>query len=200
LVDQKWEYLKNKCNQKIKISNFINMSLLKVSTLTSGVLAIAKDVKKCDQETLDINIVKVNPDNKEENILVVDVDCNKVSNYDQIVKSIHDMGFGVVISDVFTDIFKVKAVNYGILTIEVSSNFLNKIIESSKKSAIKLFVDFEGLEVMIINSGEKEYFELNDYYKESYENGQDDMESLYSVWDNLHNSYKEEEILEYAIE
>jgi len=176
------------------------MSLLKVSTLTSGVLAIAKDVKKCDQETLDINIEKANPDNKNENILVVDVDCNKVSNYDQIVKSIHDMGFGVVISDVFTDIFKVKAVNYGILTIEVSSNFLNNIIESSKKSAIKLFVDFEGLEVMIINSGEKEYFELNDYYKESYENGQDDIESLYSVWDNMHNLYKEEDILEYAIE
>jgi 3-isopropylmalate/(R)-2-methylmalate dehydratase small subunit len=175
------------------------MSLLKVSTLTSRVLAIAKDVKKCDQEMLDINIEKANPSRKE-NILVVDVDCNKVSNYDQIVKSIFDMGFGVVISDVFTDMFKVKAVNYGILTVEVSNNFLNKIIESSKKSAIKLFVDFEGLEVMIINSGEKEYFELNDYYKESYENGQDDIESLYSVWDNMHNSYKEEEILECAIE
>ena len=83
------------------------MSFSKVSTLTSGVLAIAKDVKKSDQESLDINIIKAEPDNKE-NILVVDIDCNKVSNYDEIVKSIHDMGFRVVISDVFTDIFSAR--------------------------------------------------------------------------------------------
>ena len=34
------------------------MTIKGVSTLTSGVLAIAKDVKKDHQETLDINIVK----------------------------------------------------------------------------------------------------------------------------------------------
>jgi len=194
------EYLKNKCKQKIKISNFIDMSLLKVSTLTSGVLAIARDVKKCDQETLDINIVKANPDNKKENILVVDVDCNKVSNYDQIVKSIHDMEFGVVISDVFTDIFSAKAVNYGILTIEVSTTFLNKIIEASKTSNIKLFIDIKGQEVMIIDSGEKEFFKISEYCKENYINGEDDAESLFTVRDKLDLSYKEEEIYEYAIE
>jgi len=175
------------------------MSLSKVYTLTSGVLAIAKDVKKSDQEMLDISIVKANPDRKE-NILVVDVDCNKVSNYDEIVKSISDMGFGVVISDVFSDIFKVKAVNYGILTVEVSSVFLNRIIELSKELNIKLFVDFKGQEVMIINSGEKEYFELNDYCKESYESGNEESDNLFSIWDTLENTYKEEEIYDYAIE
>jgi len=175
------------------------MSFLKVSTLTSGILAIAKDVKKCDQDTLDISIVKANPGNKE-NILVVDVDCNKVSNYDEIIKSIHDMGFGVVISDTFSEIFSIKAINLGILTVEVSTSFLNKVIDSSKDSDTKLFVDFNGQEVMIINSGEKEYFKMSEYCQENYDNGSDDMEVLYSIWDELGNTFKEEDIFDYVIE
>ena len=175
------------------------MSFSKVSTLTSGVLAIAKDVKKSDQESLDINIIKAEPDNKE-NILVVDIDCNKVSNYDEIVKSIHDMGFRVVISDVFTDIFSAKAINYGLLTIEVSRNFLNKIMNSSKESASKLFIDLKGQEVMIIDTGEKEFFELSDYNRESYENGRYDVENLYNIWDDIDSSPEKEDIFEYAIE
>ena len=175
------------------------MTISKISTLTSGVLAIAKDVKKSDQETLDINITKAVP-GKKDNILVVDVDCNKVSNYDEIVKSIYDMGFRVVISDVFTDIFSTKAINYGLLTIEVSRKFLNKIMNSSKESAIKLFIDFKGQEVMIIDTGEKEFFKMSDYNRESFENGRDDVENLYSIWDDIDCSYKKEEILEYPIE
>ena len=191
--------LNNKCKEKIENSNLIIMSVSKVSTLTSGVLAIAKDVKKSDQETLDINIVKATPGNKE-NILVVDVDCDKVSNYDQLVKSIHEMGFGVVISDVFTKIFSAKAINYGILTIEVSRNFLDKIMNASKVSDIKLFVDLKGQEVMIIDTGEKEYFEMSDYNRESFENGKDDVENLHDIWDGIGNLNQQEEVVDYLSE
>lgn len=172
------------------------MTISKTSSLTSGVVAIAKDVKKNHQETLDINIVKAGTKNKE-NILVVDVDCNKVSNYDQIVKSIHDKGFGVVISDVFTDIFTAKAINYGLVTIEVSRTFLHKIMNASKKSAIKLFIDLKGQEVMIIDTGEKEYFEMSDYNRESLENGIDDIDNLYNIWNEIESSFQTEEIVDY---
>lgn len=174
------------------------MSFLKVSTLTSGVLAIAKDIKKCEQESLDINIVKIDPTNKE-NILVVDVDCNKVSDYDQIVKSIRSAGFDVVISDFFTPIFTVKATNQGVIPISISTKFLSKIIDFSKQSELKLFIDFNGQELMIVNTGEKEFFTLNDYCKENYDNATDDFENLYSVWDKIDKIYKEEEIYTYAI-
>ena len=175
------------------------MSISKVSTLTSGVLAIAKDVVNNEKETLDINIIKSNPENKE-NILVVDVDCNKVSNYDQLVKSIYDMGFGVVISDFFTEIFSAKAANYGILTIEVSREYLDKIFKANKNNPIRLFIDLKGQEVMIISSGEKEYFEMSDYNRESFENGKDDVENLYDVWDGIDYSIKKDEVLDYAVE
>lgn len=172
------------------------MSISKVSTLTSGILAIANDLKKNDQETLDIKIVKEGSDNKE-NILVVDVESTKISNYDEVVKSIFDSGFGVVISDVFTEIFSAKAINYGILTIEVSRDFLHKIMTASKDTDVKLFIDVMGQEVMIIDSGEKEFFEISDYNKECFVNGNDDADNLYDIWNGIGSTYQEEEILDY---
>ena len=169
------------------------MSISKVSTLTSGVLAIAEDVKINTQETLDIKIVKSGPENKEK-ILVVDVESKKVSNYDEVVKSISDKGFGVVISDVFSEIFSAKAINHGILTIEVSKGFLHKILNKSKTGPIKLFVDFNGQEVMIVNSGEKEYFELSDYNRESFNNGNDDVDNLYNIWNDIEEKRESEEL------
>jgi 3-isopropylmalate/(R)-2-methylmalate dehydratase small subunit len=173
------------------------MTITGTSTFTSGVLAIAKDVKRDHQETLDINIVKADPDNNE-NILVVDVDCNKVSNYDEIVKSICDMGFGVVISDVFTDIFSAKALSQGLLTIEVSRKFLSKIMSAGKESAIKLFIDLKGQEVMIIDTGEKEYFQMSDYNRDSMESGKDDVENLYEIWDGIGDACRIEETMYYT--
>jgi len=174
---------------------------MKVSTLTSGVLAIAEDIKKQEQESLDIKIVKAGADHKEK-ILVVDVESEKVTNYDHIVKSIHDKGFGVVISDEFTSTFSAKAINYGILTIEVTRDFLHEIINTGKQRKIKLFIDFKGQEVMIVNTGQKEFFELSDYNKESFENGTDDMDNLYNIWSDIGSAEQsdETELADYLID
>lgn len=174
------------------------MSFNKLSTLTSGVLAVAKDIKKCKQERLDINIVKAEP-NKEDKILVVDIDCNKVTDYDQIIKSIKKNGFGVVISDKFTPIYTVKAVNEGIVNIEISTLFLKRIVDESKHSDLKLFVDFIGQELMIVNTGEKEYFKLSEYCLENYDCAFNDVDNLYSVWENMDKSTIKEELYDYAI-
>ncbi len=184
-----------KKNCKTQILNF--MSITKDSTLTSGVLAIAKDVKKSEQESLDIKIVKAGPENKEK-ILVVDVSSERVGNYDELVKSISDLGFRIVISDVFTDIFNAKAINYGILTIEVSRNFLEKIMETSADKDFKLFIDLKGQEVMIVNTGEKEFFELSDYNKDGFEGGKDDVENLYDIWESIGDLCQPEQLVDYV--
>ena len=173
------------------------MSISKATTLTSGVIAIARDVKNSQQESLDIKIVKASSEHRE-NILVVDVSGEKVTNYDELVKSIYDLGFSIVISDVFTDIFIAKAINYGILTIEVSKEFLFKIMKASRETETKLFIDMMGLEVMIINTGEKEYFELSDYNKDSFESSNDGVENLYDIWDDMGEYYQPEVIVDYV--
>ncbi|PLX15546.1 MAG: hypothetical protein C0597_08795 [Marinilabiliales bacterium] len=173
------------------------MTISKDSTLTSGVLAIAKDVKKEEQESLDIKIVKAGPDNKEK-ILVVDVSSEKVGNYDELVKSICSLGFRILISDVFTDIFNAKALDYGILTVEVSRNFLKKIMDASGNEDFKLFIDLKGQEVMIVNTGEKEFFELTDYNVDGFEGGNDDVENLHDIWDSIGDLCQPDKLVDYV--
>ncbi len=175
------------------------MSFSKVSTLTSGVLAIANNAMINNKENIVLDSVNSYPGNVE-NILVIDKNFNDIANYDDLIESIYQMGFRIIISDTFTNIFTAKAISYGILTIEVTRAFIDKLVDLSKSSSIKLFVDVQGQEVMIINSGEKEFFELSDYCKENLDSGRDDVENLYSVWDDMHNYYKKEEVFDYAIE
>ncbi len=70
-------------------------------------------------------------------------------------------------------------------------------MNASKESAIKLFIDLKGQEVMIIDTGEKEFFEMSDYNRESFENGKDDVDNLHDIWDGMGNSYQSEEIIDY---
>ncbi len=98
----------------------------------------------------------------------------------------------MIISNKFSSNFNAKAINQDILAIEVSRFFLDKIIEANKKSPVKLFIDLPGLELMIVDSGEKEYFELSEYNVEGYKNGKDDIENLHTVWDEISYSAGEE--------
>lgn len=175
------------------------MSFTKLSTLTSGVLAIADTKMIGNTSCVDLNIVHSHNQNLE-NILVVDKNQHNISNHDSVVESIYALGFRIIISDRFTDIFSTKAINKGILPIEMSRAFIDKVVNSSKNNNTKLFIDINGQEAMIINSGEKEFFKLSDYFRESFESDNDDIDSLYSVWDDMDLSFKREEILEYAIE
>jgi hypothetical protein len=68
-------------------------------------------------------------------------------------------------------------------------------MNASKESEIKLFIDLKGQEVMIIGSGEKEYFKMSDYDRESFDIGKDDVENLHDVWDGIGSSY--EEVVDY---
>ncbi len=173
------------------------MNISKPSTLTSGVIAIAKDVKNNNPESLDIKIEKAGSEHKEK-ILVADVESDKISNYDEIVKSIYNLGFGIVISDEFSKIFSAKALDYGILTVEVSRQFLEKIMYVIKKEELNLFIDLKGQELMIVNTGEKEFFELSDYHKDSFEGGNDDADNLYDIWEDIGSMCQTEQLLEYV--
>ncbi|HRW63679.1 MAG TPA: hypothetical protein P5132_09335 [Bacteroidales bacterium] len=175
------------------------MTISKVSTLTSGILAVANNSLIDEKETLQLELVN-SGNNNVENILVIGHNYNNSENYDELIESIYNMGFRVVISNSFTSLFSAKAIHYGILTIEVSRGFLNKIINAGNELSAKLFIDIEGREVMIINTGEKEYFEINADHKERFEKGRDDVDNLYAVWDDIDYKFKHDDLLEYAIQ
>ncbi|MFO7828529.1 MAG: hypothetical protein R6V23_07910 [Bacteroidales bacterium] len=168
------------------------MNFGKISTFTSGVLALASQ----KNNDLEIDFIQPAKKNNIENIIVLN-NLSDTTNYDHLLSTVTNMGFEVIISDCISELFAAKASNNGILTIEVSKHFLQKIVRLSKKLSAKIFVDLKGQEVMIVNSGEKEFFKMSDYHRQCYENGKDDVEYLYDIYDNIEHSKSKEDAFDY---
>jgi 3-isopropylmalate/(R)-2-methylmalate dehydratase small subunit len=96
--------------------------------------------------------------------------------------AIYDYGFRCVISSFFADIFKNNSLNIGILPVQVSAEFLDKIfkaIEADAKTLIE--VNLPDQTVTILATGEQESFEINSYKKHNLTNGFDDIDYLQAM-------------------
>ena len=91
--------------------------------------------------------------------------------------AIADYGFRVVISSFFADIFRNNALNNGVLPIQVSAEFLEKLFLSiTADNAQKVTVDLQKQELRYNN--EVFQFEINPYKKDCLLNGFDDIDYL----------------------
>jgi 3-isopropylmalate/(R)-2-methylmalate dehydratase small subunit len=100
--------------------------------------------------------------------------------------AIADYGFKVVISSEFADIFNNNALNNGVLTVTVTSNFLSNafaIIEDDNNTLIK--VDLENQFVELTATGERASFEINGYRRECLLNGYDNIDYLLAQKDKI---------------
>ncbi len=105
--------------------------------------------------------------------------------------AIYDYGFRCVVSSFFADIFKNNCLNIGVLPVQVSEAFLNKIfnqIEKFPKSEFK--VDLKKQTISILDSNESEAFEINPYKKQNMLNGFDDIDYLINIKDQITNFNK----------
>ncbi|MDO6744949.1 3-isopropylmalate dehydratase small subunit [Tenacibaculum soleae] len=93
-------------------------------------------------------------------------------------------GFKVVISSFFADIFKGNALNNGILPVQVSEDFLNKLLERvAQQSDTIIIIDLEN-QIIKTPVGTSE-FEINSYKKLCLINGYDDIDFLVSKKDKI---------------
>src|ERR1700743_1393308 len=78
--------------------------------------------------------------------------------------AIYDYGFRCVVSSFFADIFKNNSLNIGILPVQVSEAFLDKIFRAIEADpGAKLEVNLPDQTITILASGERESFEINSY-------------------------------------
>lgn len=102
--------------------------------------------------------------------------------------AIQDYGFDVVISSFFADIFKGNALNNGLLPIQVSDGFLERIFEAvAKDPETVLSVDLDAQLVRLEASGDQESFEINPYKKSCLINGYDDIDFILNQRDAIEN-------------
>jgi 3-isopropylmalate/(R)-2-methylmalate dehydratase small subunit len=96
--------------------------------------------------------------------------------------AIYDYGFRCVVSSFFADIFKNNSLNIGILPVQVSPEFLDKLfkaIEADPKTVIE--VSLPDQTIKLVSTGESENFVINGYKKNNMINGYDDIDYLQSL-------------------
>ena len=100
--------------------------------------------------------------------------------------AIYDYGFRCVVSSFFADIFKNNSLNIGILPVQVSPEFLDKLfkaIEADPKSEIE--VSLPDQTIKLVATGESESFAINGYKKNNLMNGYDDIDYLQSLKNDI---------------
>ncbi len=122
-------------------------------------------------------------------ILVAGKNFGCGSSREHAAWAILDYGFTVVVSSFFADIFKGNSLNNGLLPVQVSEEFLQKIFKQDNNAI--LIVDLENQKIIIDNTGEEETFDINSYKKNCLLNGYDDIDYLVSIKEDIEQFEKQ---------
>ena len=121
-------------------------------------------------------------------ILVAGKNFGCGSSREHAAWAIQDYGFNVVISSFFADIFKGNALNNGLLPIQVSDTFLQKIFTAiARDPETQLSVNLQEQVVELQSTLENEAFDINPYKKSCLLNGYDDIDFILNQKEAIEN-------------
>lgn len=125
-------------------------------------------------------------------ILVGGKNFGSGSSREHAAWAIYDYGFRCVVSSFFADIFRNNCLNIGVLPVQVSADFLQKIFEAIEASPKAEFtIDLTAQTISINDTGASESFEINHYKKDNMLNGYDDIDYLLSMKSEIENFAKD---------
>ncbi|KUO69041.1 MAG: 3-isopropylmalate dehydratase [Lutibacter sp. BRH_c52] len=112
-------------------------------------------------------------------ILVGGKNFGSGSSREHAVWAVYDYGFRCVVSSFFADIFRGNCLNIGVLPVQVSAEFLDKIFAAIKANPdTEIEINLPNQTVTLLESSEQESFDINSYKKENMLNGYDDIDYL----------------------
>ncbi len=115
-------------------------------------------------------------------ILVGGKNFGSGSSREHAAWAVYDYGFRCVVSSFFADIFRNNCLNIGVLPVQVSPDFLEKIfraIEADPKTMLE--VNLPNQNITLVSTGESESFDISGYKKENMINGFDDIDYLQNI-------------------
>ena len=116
---------------------------------------------------------------REAKVLVAGKNFGCGSSREHAAWAIVDYGFRAVVSSFFADIFKNNALNNGLLPVQVSEEFLEKIFDEHKKNAnVEVVINLPEKSICIKGTEYKENFPIGEYKKHCLENGLEDIDYL----------------------
>ena len=139
-----------------------------------------------DAEGRPIAAFPLNDPRYEGRILVAGRNFGCGSSREHAAWALADYGFRVVVSSFFADIFKNNALNNGLLPVQLSEPFLEKIFAAIAADPQARFeADLPNQTFTILSTGEQESFDIDGYKKECLLNGYDDVDYLLSIRDDI---------------
>jgi len=124
-------------------------------------------------------------------ILVGGKNFGSGSSREHAAWAIYDYGFRCVVSSFFADIFRNNCLNIGVLPVQISPEFLEKIFTAIfADPATELEIDLAKQTITLLSTGEQETFDISSYKKDNMSNGFDDIDYLQNI---------KEEIKEFAL-
>ena len=119
-------------------------------------------------------------------ILIAGKNFGSGSSREHAAWAIYDYGFRCVISSFFADIFRNNCLNIGVLPVQVSPIFLEKIFQAvHEKPQTEINVNLKKQKVSIVDIELTENFEINEYKKNNMLNGFDDIDYLLEMKDTI---------------
>ncbi len=112
-------------------------------------------------------------------ILVGGKNFGSGSSREHAAWAVYDYGFRCVVSSFFADIFRNNCLNVGVLPVQVSPEFADKLfnaILANPKTEIE--INLPAQTITLLSTGEKETFDISSYKKENMINGFDDIDYL----------------------
>lgn len=128
-------------------------------------------------------------------VLVAGSNFGSGSSREHAAWAIYDYGFRAVVSSFFADIFKNNALNNGLLPVQVTEDFLQKLfkaIENDNNAEVE--IDLKKQTITILATGDSESFDINAYKKECLLNGYDDIDYLLNLKDKISAFEAEREV------
>lgn len=115
-------------------------------------------------------------------ILVGGKNFGSGSSREHAAWAVYDYGFRCVVSSFFADIFKNNCLNIGVLPVQVSPEFAEKIFEAiAANPQTELEVNLPEQTITLLTTAEQERFEISPYKKDNMINGFDDIDYLQSI-------------------
>ncbi|MEM9685996.1 MAG: 3-isopropylmalate dehydratase small subunit [Bacteroidota bacterium] len=121
----------------------------------------------------------LNDDRYDGSILIAGNNFGCGSSREHAAWALTDYGFKVIVSSYFADIFKGNALNNGLLPVQISPEFLKRLLSAIQTNPnTTVTVDLEAQIIQV--ESEQESFDIDPYKKTCLINGYDDIDFLIS--------------------
>lgn len=115
-------------------------------------------------------------------ILVGGKNFGSGSSREHAAWAVYDYGFRAVVSSFFADIFRGNCLNIGVLPVQISPEFLDKIFTAIHANPeTELEINLPEQKITLLSTGESESFDISSYKKDNMMNGFDDIDYLQNI-------------------